>query len=342
MDVWSIMDGSCSHPRPNQATTASRSSTNFKSWRAVGNIQNRLSKLKFSVSVCHVDCPRNIISGLAELIARSPQLVHLEVNLDHHYCKSPKTRTPTLHDVLSKVPEDHPLQLTHLALNRTGTCIDSFTLVHLRSLISLDVRNLRPPSTLMDDSDADLTSERLDQFCSTSDICAILKQEGIYLKHVIVSDVGAYDYLCSYSGLETLDLCFIDFRTVEESNTSAHTFFKFVLPQLVHSLQVLKTQPFREGQWCFILRTSFSLLYSPNAIAFDHWLSLWSLHQLSNRHIISTSSKTILMMRYVLVISLINRQWHKGYCRSHHSSTYRSAYPPSVRFILYTLAGIRE
>ena len=210
---------------------------------SVGQIQlDRLSGLKkFSLSGNNA-----LISGLAELIAKSPQLVDLEVKVG---CYGIFPDTPTLHDLLSKVPEDHPLQLTHLALNRTGICIDSFTLPHLRSLISLDLRNLPSPSKVIDN--ADLSSERLEQASSTSDICAILKQEGICLKHVVVSDVGVFDYLCSYSGLETLDLCFMSFNTVEESDTSALTFYKSVLPQLVHSLQVLKIQPRQEGRWCF-------------------------------------------------------------------------------------------
>jgi hypothetical protein len=172
--------------------------------------------------------------------------VHLEVKLGHHGISQ---ETPTLHDVLNKVPEDHPLQLTHLALVKTGICIDSSTLPHLRSLISLDLRSLPGSSNLTDD--AHVNSERLEQACSTSDICEVFKQEGIYLKHIIVSDVGAFDYLCSYSGLKTLDLCSISFNTVEESNSSASTFFKSVLPRLAHSLQVLKIQPVREGRWCF-------------------------------------------------------------------------------------------
>ena len=180
---------------------------------------------------------------------------------------------------MSKVPEDHPLQLVHLALNRTGICIDSFTLPHLRSLISLDLRNLPAPSDLIDD--VDFTSERLKWVCSTADICTVLKQEGIYLKHLVVSDVGVFDYLCSYSGLETLDLCSISFNNVEESNTSARTFYKSVLPQLVDSLQVLKIQPVHEGRWCFDPHDDFqsvalsqcnklrSLSVAPNSGSFE-------------------------------------------------------------------------
>ena len=201
---------------------------------------------KISLSGNHALYPLDIISGLAGLIAKSPQLVHLELKVG---CYGLSPETPTLHDLLSEVPEDHPLQLTHLALNRTGFCIDSFTLPHLRSLISLDLRNVPPPSVLIDN--ADPTSERLERAYSTSDICAILKQEGIYLKHLVVNDVEVFNYLCSYSGLETLELCSMSFNTVEESNTSARTFYKSVLPQLVHSLQVLKIQPKQEGRWCF-------------------------------------------------------------------------------------------
>ena len=214
---------------------------------SVGQIElDRLSGLKkFSISGNHVHRHRDVISGLAGLIAKSPQLVHLEIKQGH---LGIFPETPTLHDVFSEVPLDHPLQLTHLALHRTGICVDSSTLPHLRSLISLDLRNLPTPP---DQIDADPTSERLERVSSTSDICAILKQEDICLKHVVVSDVGVFDYLCSYSGLETLDLCSLTFNTVEESNTSARTFYKSVLPQLVHSLQVLKIQPMQEGRWCF-------------------------------------------------------------------------------------------
>jgi hypothetical protein len=48
-------------------------------------------------------------------------------------------QTPTLHEILNKVPEDCPLQLTHLALDRMCVCVDSFTLPHLRYLVSLDL-----------------------------------------------------------------------------------------------------------------------------------------------------------------------------------------------------------
>ena len=299
---------------------------------SVGHIHlDRLSELKkISLSGNHVDRPCDITSGLAGLIAKSPQLVHLEVHLGYHGI-SPET-PPTLHDVLSKVPEDHPLRLTHLALNRTSICVDSFTLPHLRSLISLDLRNLPAPPNFIDD--ADPTSERLGRACSTSDICAVLKQEGIYLKHLFVSDVGVFDYLCSYSGLETLDLCSMSFNTVEESNASARTFYRSVLPQLVHSLQVLKIQPKQEGQWCFNPEDGFQ------SVVFSQCNKLRSLcvalNSISSNPstTISISTKTILMLRYVLVISLFSRPCHKYFCRSHHSSAYRSAYPPLVKFVL--------
>ena len=207
---------------------------------------------KFSLSGDYIFLPRDIVSSLAGLIAKSPQLVHLEVKLGY-YGIFPES-TPTLQDVLSKVPEDRPLQLTHLALHNTGILIDSSTLSHLRSLISLDLRDLPSPFIVINFMDPNSHSEILpvDWTCPTSDICAVLKQEGIYLKHVVVSDVeGVFDYLCSYSSLETLDLRSMSFGNVHESNTFARTFYKSVLPQLVHSLQVLKIQPKREGRWCF-------------------------------------------------------------------------------------------
>lgn len=210
--------------------------------RSPGNLQlDRLSGLKrFSLSGNYIHHPPGIVRGLAGLIAKSPQLVHLEVKLGH---MGIYPQPLTLHDVLNNVPEDRPLRLTHLALNRIWVCIDSFTLPHLRSLVSLDLRNLGASSTL--------TSESQERVYSTSDICAILKRENIYLKQVVVSDVGVFDYICSYSGLETLDLCSISFNNVEESNIFARQFYKSVLPHLVGSLQVLKIQPKREGQWCY-------------------------------------------------------------------------------------------
>ena len=220
--------------------------------RSVGQTCIQLELLsglkKISLSGDYIFLPRDFVSSLAGLIAKSPQLVHLEVKLGY-YGIFPES-TPTLQDVLCKVPEDRPLQLTHLALNKTGILIDAFTLSHFRSLISLDLRDLPSPSIVIDL--LDLTSERLDWTCPTSDIWAVLKQEDIYLKHVAVSDVeGVFDYLCSYSGLETLDLCSMSFGDVEESNTFAHTFYNSVLPQLVNSLQVLSIQPKHEGRWCF-------------------------------------------------------------------------------------------
>ena len=313
---------------------------------SIGHILlDRLSRLKkISLSGHHVDHPRDVIKGLAGLIAKSPQLVHLEVSLGYSTIISPEI--PTLHDVLRKVPEDHPLQLTHLALNRTGICLDSSILPHLRSLVSLDLRNLPPPSNLIHD-DADLPSQTLERTCSTSDICAILKQEGIHLKHVLVSDVGVFDYLCSYSGLESLDLCVISFNTVEESNILARTFYRSVLPQLVHSLEVLKIQPKLEGGWCFDPEDDFQPVVFPQC---NKLRSLTvALKTLSNIYIHSLKVYTwkenlddavCLPAFFFLSKSRPMSHSHKMFIlyRSHHSSTYLSTtYPPSVRFVLLYL-----
>ena len=309
-------------------------------WSSVGEIQlDCLSGLKkLALSGNHFHRPRDIIGGLAGLIAKSPQLVHLEVKGG---CYGISRNTPTLHDLLSKVPEDHPLQLTHLALNRMGFCIDSFTLPHLRSLISLDLKNLPAISNLMDEINLD--SERLEGNPSTSDICAILKQEDIYLKHIVVSDVGVFDYLCSYSGLETLDLCSMSFNTAEESNTSARTFYKSVLPHLAHSLEVLKIQPKHEGQWCFnpeddsqsdVLyqcRNLRSLTVSLISSSVIHSLSFLNrvLHHYKDN---LDDSVCVLVISF---FSVAHASWvFLFYCRSHHSPSYRSAYPPSMRYVL--------
>ena len=191
----------------------------------------------------------------------------------------------------------------------------------------------------MDNSD--LTSMRLEQVCSTSNICAILKQESIYLKHV-VKDVGVFDYLCSYSGLETLDLCSMSFCRVEEFNSSARTFYKSVLPQLVHSLEVLKIEPKQEGRWCFNFEDDFQSAVFPQcnklrslSVTLSSTSFLRSINFFS-RDCVLHQYKNDLDDTVCLVISLFSPCHNKVviYCRSHHSSTYRSAYPLSVKFAL--------
>ena len=136
------------------------------------------------------DCPRTVKEHLELVMCLHPavfavvcsQSLFLSILFLHSLSCQPlffgnfnisQDVTPTLHDLLSKVPEDHLLQLAHLALNRTAICIDSFTLPHLPSLISLDLRNLPARSDLID---YNFTSKRLKWACSTANICTVLKR----------------------------------------------------------------------------------------------------------------------------------------------------------------------
>jgi len=104
--------------------------------------------------------------------------------------------------------------------------------------------------------------------------------------------------------LETLDLCFMTFNSFEESNTSARKFYKSVLPQLVHSLQVLKIQPWHEGRWCFDPEDVFQ------SVSFSQCIKLRSLSvALNSTSIVPFSNYYLRVYKdnlYDAISSLIN------------------------------------
>jgi hypothetical protein len=179
--------------------------------------------------------------GVAELIANNPMLTHLDVD-SGLYLKWKDV--PTLHELLSKVPKDRPLQLTHHVMHGTYARLDSFTLPHLRSLVSLDFKNLNAPTY-----DTHAPGD------SITDVYAMLKKEKIYLEQIAIGDIDdvILDYLSSYSGLEVLELSSIDSLVTISSQTVgfAQSFFRSVLPKHVESIRVLKIRPSYEGSWCY-------------------------------------------------------------------------------------------
>ena len=197
----------------------------------------------------------------------------------------------------AQVPEDHPLQLT-LALGYLRWFVHSpssslpyfVRLEELAHAIQLYLWRRETGTGLLD--------------------CRYLRDLGIYFKHVVVSDVGVFHYPL-YSGLETLDLCSMNFKSIEESSTSARTFFKSVLPQLIHSLQVLKIQPKQEGRWCFDPDDDFQ------SIALCQCNKLRSLSVSLN----STSSMQVIIFRPWLCSPSVQRQswWYGMSCWSHLS-----------------------
>jgi hypothetical protein len=211
---------------------------------------DRLSNLqKISITGSTYETYRSVISRIAEAIAKSPQLVHLEVKT---MAPDFTEDTPSLHDLLSKVAQDRPLQLTRLILHGMCAHIDSFTVPHLRSLVSLDLKYLYTPTPRYV---PDQTDQRWEQASTLTDIYATLNREEIHLKEVRLADVDnvILDYLCSYSGLEMLafNSIFLNSLTRKQSDALSRRFYNSVLPNHVNSLRVLRIHPSFGGGWCY-------------------------------------------------------------------------------------------
>jgi hypothetical protein len=207
------------------------------SWQSEFQLQqlDRLSGLKKISIDSSTNLNNSMIGGIQEVIAKSPELAHLEF-ITTIYRKS---KTATLHDLLSKVPQGSPLRLTHLVLRGPGisACIDSHTIPHLRSLAYLNLDYLSPDTSTI------------------PEIYARLNREKIHLKQVVLNSVNdaILDYLGSYSGLETLDLFKLplSFNSEKEPEALSQRFYKSVLPKHVNSIQALNIQPRYEGGWCY-------------------------------------------------------------------------------------------
>jgi hypothetical protein len=211
---------------------------------------------KISLAGCCTNYRSHVINTLAEAIAKSPELVHLEVDSTTLSHRSPEI--PTLHELLAKVPEASPLRLTHLKLHGMCARIDSVTLPHLRSLLYLNLDLYVPKPT---DSEF---FDRTRGFSSTiTDIYAILNREKIHLKNVLthVDDV-ILDYLSSYSGLEALELFFSDYDNTGKSDALSYRFYKSVLAKHADSIQYLEIrQSYENG----VTTWTTPLLYSRTA-----------------------------------------------------------------------------
>jgi hypothetical protein len=97
--------------------------------------------------------------------------------------------------------------------------------------------------------------QRWEQASTLTDIYATLNREKIYLKQVLLNNVDdiILDYLCSYSGLEMLDLrsLLLNGLTRKQSDALSYRFFNSVLPNHVNSLRVLRILPYFGGGWCY-------------------------------------------------------------------------------------------
>jgi hypothetical protein len=209
---------------------------------------NRLSGLK-KITISGIYCSR-IISTLANAIAQSPHLTQLVVRTQLWQASE---ETPTLHELLAKVPAGAPLRLEHLVLHYMFCRIDDFTLPHLRSLAFLDLSNILPLYNQINTPSSELLN-RLETYHSTiTDIFTTLTRERIHLRGIIVTDLckAVIDYLGSYSGiLEQLEATHFDFASTTESDALAEQFYTFVLPQHASVIRVLYILPIFEGGWC--------------------------------------------------------------------------------------------
>jgi len=207
---------------------------------------------KITVTGITDDYRSEVVPGLRTLISNSSSLSHLHVDNSSYRAEYD---TSTLHDLLDGECPNTLLNLTHL--NVRGLCIllDARTIPHLRSLESLNLCNV--VDTRHDDlSHLDnLTSreelvERTANFCSSlNDIWDVLREEGVFLKDIVVDKVtGALvNYLDAYSGLRSLTLA----GATSASNKLAERFYNDVLPRHVQTLVFLEIIPQDEGKWCF-------------------------------------------------------------------------------------------
>lgn len=208
----------------------------------------RLSGLKkISITGRSVDYHYHIISGLAEAIAKSPRLVHLEVINTSNIMNHPGDVIVSLHALLSKVPKGRPLQLTCLRLHRIYAHMDTFAIPNLRSLTCLDLGYIWEPEL-----PAGYPTDLHEFSTMVTEIFAALNREAIHLKHVIIPyiDDAIIRYLSSFSGLETLEFWTHSSNT-KDSNDMSYRFYTSALPKHVETLRVLTIRPQYEGGWCY-------------------------------------------------------------------------------------------
>jgi hypothetical protein len=167
-----------------------------------------------------------IVPGIAQTLARSPDIKHLEVH--NHY--SWLTRT-ALHDFFSDIPANTSLPLQHIGLSGIRMYPNASITRHLRGLTSLFV----------DEKYAH----------STKGIWQALQTEGIQLAHLRTVDLNdaLLQFLSSYQGLRDLRLDFVSGKDDDDSDRLAEIFFKDVLPQHADSLEILHIGAAYEGKW---------------------------------------------------------------------------------------------
>jgi hypothetical protein len=197
---------------------------------------------------------KNIVQQLGHVIANCPQLSHLDVESGLYR----EDNTPTLHDLLGKVSPGNPLPLKHLGLTDWRMRLDSITLPHLKSIVSLKIdNNMLPLTSNVTDSSPSHHSDNiplLDDYSSENhEIWETLQKEGIYPTRIttdIIND-ALLNYLASHPGLEELTFTYANSSNRAKSNELADKFYWRVLPKHIASLTKLTINATFEGNWCF-------------------------------------------------------------------------------------------
>ncbi|KAF8886388.1 hypothetical protein BD779DRAFT_1801058 [Infundibulicybe gibba] len=184
-------------------------------------------------------------TSIAEIIGNNPGLTHLELESPNY--SEIEDNTPTLHELLGKVPHSHPLQLQHL--RTSGYCIrlDHETLPHLRLLKSLEVDFVvHIPDNEREYYGGKLI-EKSDRYASSpGKIWKAVGREGLAIEAVeTIVDDNVLDYLTSTSGIKKLVLSEVDGIAL------SHRFFDYVLPRHCSTLVSLSISATFEGPWCF-------------------------------------------------------------------------------------------
>ena len=191
-----------------------------------------LEKLALCNTYGKILLPSGIKDELAQVIANSPLLSHLEVNV--HFSKP----SVSFHDflLLASKQEFSPGKppLTHLALDTVKLCIDATTLPFFRSLTSLDI------STSPGEPNSELWKGLMGaKICLTN------------IKTDIVTSTFI-DYLTSYSGLQklTLNLRMMPHDAEFGTTEHVHDLFHLALPKHEDSLTVLSINAPGAMRWC--------------------------------------------------------------------------------------------
>ena len=216
-----------------------------------------------------------IVSEVADAIANSPLLAHLE--LDY-----PCGFSPPLDNFLAKRSPDMRLSLSHVVI----ADVRYFFRVkpHLHALRSLELTNTAPYSRPL----KFLVERRtvMAKFYKT------LAYERTFLSRIVIDDVFPtfLDYLSLYSGILTEISILYLYKPVpwEDLDQLAVRFYTSILPKHIDSLEILDISPMFTCKWCFhpkeyllfsqakhlrSLSVSFAFAHSANANAImDHTL----------------------------------------------------------------------